>query len=128
MLQLLEVDGELERFDLHALRAAAAMQDEGIARPLLVGGRDLIVRAAAAAALDATRFELVETSADAKDAATRGALFGLCAYAIYDFTNLSLLNNWSAAMAAVDMGWGAVLCGTAAALGRIIWLKPQPAR
>jgi phosphate acetyltransferase/phosphate butyryltransferase len=57
--------------DMHALRAAAAMLDEGIARPLLVGGRELIARAAEAAGLDATRFEIVETSADARDAATR---------------------------------------------------------
>lgn len=57
--------------DSHALRAAAAMVDEGIARPLLVGGRELIARAAGVAGLDAGRFEIVETGEEATDAATR---------------------------------------------------------
>ena len=57
--------------DAHALRAAAAMVDEGIARPLLVGGRESIARAAEAAGLDASRFELIETSDDPKAAAAR---------------------------------------------------------
>ena len=57
--------------DVHALRAAAAMVDEGIARPLLVGGRELIARAAAEAQIEAGRFELVLTREDAKEAAAR---------------------------------------------------------
>jgi phosphate acetyltransferase len=57
--------------DVHALRAAAAMVDEGIARPLLVGGRELIARAAASAGIDPGRFETVETTEEPKDAAAR---------------------------------------------------------
>jgi phosphate acetyltransferase/phosphate butyryltransferase len=57
--------------DAHALRAAAAMAEAGIARPLLVGAPALIERAAAAAQLEAARFEHVATSEDPKDAAAR---------------------------------------------------------
>lgn len=57
--------------DAHALRAAAAMAEAGIARPLLVGAPEMIARAAAAAEVDERRFEIVAATADAKDAATR---------------------------------------------------------
>ncbi len=57
--------------DAHSLHAAAAMVDEGIARPLLVGGRELIARGAAAAGVDAGRFEIIDTGDDAKAAAAR---------------------------------------------------------
>ncbi|MBL8323324.1 MAG: bifunctional enoyl-CoA hydratase/phosphate acetyltransferase [Rubrivivax sp.] len=57
--------------DAHALRAAAAMVEAGIARPLLVGAPELIARAAAAAEVDARRFEVMATSAEPKDAAAR---------------------------------------------------------
>lgn len=44
----------------------------------------------------------------------RGALFGLISYAIYDFTNLCTLKDWSLKVALVDVMWGAILCGTTA--------------
>jgi phosphate acetyltransferase/phosphate butyryltransferase len=47
------------------------MADAGLARPLLVGGRGLIERAAEAAQLDAGRFEIVATGDDPKEAAAR---------------------------------------------------------
>ena len=47
------------------------MADERLARPLLVGGRELILRAAEAAQLDAGRFEIVATGDDPKEAAAR---------------------------------------------------------
>jgi uncharacterized membrane protein len=49
-------------------------------------------------------------------AAWRGALFGLCAYAAYDLTNLATLRGWSATLSAVDIVWGMV-AGAAAAAG-----------
>lgn len=57
--------------DAHAFAAAAAMANEGLARPLLVGGREPILRAAAAARLDAGHFEIVETGNDRREAAAR---------------------------------------------------------
>jgi uncharacterized membrane protein len=42
-------------------------------------------------------------------AAVLGGLLGLVAYSTYDLTNLAILRNFSVAMAAVDMAWGAVV-------------------
>ena len=53
--------------------------------------------------------------------AARGALVGLCVYAVYDFTNLSLLNGWSLPVTLADVAWGAVVgagATAAAALAR----------
>lgn len=47
-----------------------------------------------------------------------GAVFGLCAYAAYDLTNLATLARWPVAMTVVDMVWGTVLTGVTAAVGR----------
>jgi uncharacterized membrane protein len=40
-----------------------------------------------------------------------GALFGALTYAIYDFTNLAVLDGWNWKIAMIDTIWGAVLCG-----------------
>lgn len=47
----------------------------------------------------------------------QGALFGLFCYATYDLTNLATLKNWSLPLSLVDMAWGALLSGVAAAAG-----------
>jgi uncharacterized membrane protein len=36
-------------------------------------------------------------------------ILGLCTYGIYEFTNKSLLNNWSYEIAFMDTLWGGVL-------------------
>jgi uncharacterized membrane protein len=46
-----------------------------------------------------------------------GLLFGLCAYATYDLTNLATLKDWSLSLSLVDMAWGALVSGIAAAAG-----------
>ncbi len=43
----------------------------------------------------------------------RGALFGLCVYGVYDFTNQSTLRDWSLRMSLADMSWGAIVCAMA---------------
>ncbi len=50
-------------------------------------------------------------------ALVHGALFGLVAYATYDLTNQATLKGWSGVVSLADMGWGAVLTGSAATLG-----------
>lgn len=45
----------------------------------------------------------------------RGALFGIVAYGTYDLTNLATLKGWTPAMVVVDMAWGAIGTGLAAA-------------
>lgn len=42
-------------------------------------------------------------------AITMGALFGLCAYATYDLTNLATIKNWPILITIVDLIWGTTL-------------------
>jgi uncharacterized membrane protein len=53
-------------------------------------------------------------------AAGYGALFGLFAYATYDFTNYATLKNWSLSLSLVDLAWGTVLTGFAALAGFLV--------
>jgi uncharacterized membrane protein len=46
-----------------------------------------------------------------------GALFGLFAYATYDLTNYATLRNWTLQLTLVDVAYGAVVAGLAAAAG-----------
>jgi uncharacterized membrane protein len=55
-----------------------------------------------------------------RTALARGALFGFFAYATYDLTNLATLRGFPVAVAVVDMAWGTVLTGVAAALGFLV--------
>jgi uncharacterized membrane protein len=48
-------------------------------------------------------------------AAGYGALFGLVGYGVYDLTNQATLKTWPLALTLVDMGWGTLLTGVAAA-------------
>lgn len=43
------------------------------------------------------------------DCLREGGLFGLCAYGIYNFTNLATFNNYSLKVAIIDTLWGATL-------------------
>ncbi len=52
-------------------------------------------------------------------AALWGALFGLLTYAIYDFTNLAILKDWTLKISLVDAAWGAVVC---AAVSTVMFL------
>ncbi|MES2306318.1 MAG: DUF2177 family protein [Gemmatimonadota bacterium] len=46
-----------------------------------------------------------------------GALFGLVAYATYDLTSLSLVRDFPAPVAVVDMAWGATVAALVSAAG-----------
>src|SRR6476469_118682 len=50
-----------------------------------------------------------------KQAAMLGALLGLVAYATYDLSNLATLRGWPLPLTLIDIVWGAVLSGMAAA-------------
>ena len=54
-----------------------------------------------------------------------GALFGLFCYATFDLSSLSLLKHWSWSVAAVDIGWGAVVTAVSSTAGLLVadWLK-----
>jgi uncharacterized membrane protein len=53
-----------------------------------------------------------------------GAMFGLFCYATFDLTSLALLKHWSWAVAAVDIGWGAVVTAVSSTAGLLVadWL------
>jgi uncharacterized membrane protein len=49
--------------------------------------------------------------------ALTGALFGFFCYATYDLTNYATLRNWTVQLTVIDIAWGCVLTGVAAATG-----------
>jgi uncharacterized membrane protein len=49
-----------------------------------------------------------------------GAIVGLVAYATYDLTNQATLKHWSTTLTLVDVAWGTLLSGVAAAAAAFI--------
>jgi uncharacterized membrane protein len=45
-----------------------------------------------------------------------GCLFGFFTYATYDLSNFATLRNWSLPLTVVDIAWGTILAGFAAAV------------
>ncbi len=64
---------------------------------------------------------VVETSA--VRALVNGAFFGIVAYATYDLTNLATLKDWSTTLVFIDIAWGAVASGIAAAVAVLIIMR-----
>ena len=60
-----------------------------------------------------------------RDAAWRGALFGLVCYATYDLTNQATLMVWSTPLTFIDMAWGAILTTAGASVGLFVARKVQ---
>ena len=52
-----------------------------------------------------------------------GALFGLCAYATYDLTNLATIKDWPFLVTVVDLIWGTVLSGSVAGISYLVLTK-----
>jgi len=63
-------------------------------------------------------------AASVGEAAWRGALFGLVAYATYDLTNAATLRGWPNVVTLVDMAWGTVLTAAVATIATlaVTWL------
>jgi uncharacterized membrane protein len=55
-----------------------------------------------------------------KQAALRGAFFGLVGYATYDLTNLATLRDWPLLVTVVDLIWGTFVSGVTCLIGA--WL------
>lgn len=49
-----------------------------------------------------------------------GALLGLFCYATFDLTALALLRHWSWPVAALDIGWGAVVTAVSSTAGLLL--------
>lgn len=58
-------------------------------------------------------------------AVVNGALFGFCAYATYDLTNLATIKNWPLLVTVVDLIWGTFLSGAVSAISYLILSKWQ---
>jgi len=50
-------------------------------------------------------------------AALLGGLFGLFCYGTYDLTNLAVIRDWPLALSFIDLAWGTLVSGLAAAAG-----------
>lgn len=58
-------------------------------------------------------------------ALTRGALFGLVAYATFDLTSLAVLKDWPIKITIIDLLWGTTLTAAVCGLATFIALKLQ---
>ncbi|MBP7842559.1 DUF2177 family protein [Candidatus Woesebacteria bacterium] len=54
-----------------------------------------------------------------------GALFGLCAYATYDLTNLATIKDWPVLVTVIDLIWGTILSGSVAGISYLVLTKWQ---
>ncbi|MBJ2159860.1 DUF2177 family protein [Variovorax sp. IB41] len=52
-------------------------------------------------------------------AAVLGGLFGLFCYSTYDLTNLAVIRNWPLGLSFIDIAWGTLVSGVAAAAGAL---------
>lgn len=53
-------------------------------------------------------------------AALLGGLFGLFCYGTYDLTNLAVVRDWPVTLSFIDVVWGTVVSGAAAAAGAVV--------
>ena len=73
-------------------------------------------------------FLAIRPAARLTQAASRGAVYGFCAYATYDLTNQATLRHWPLTLSLVDMAWGTALTAVAAACGYVAYVMASPAR
>ena len=60
-------------------------------------------------------FAVVNPGPDVATAASRGAVFGIVLYGVYNCTLLAVLSDWSPGLALADTLWGGILFATASA-------------
>lgn len=56
-------------------------------------------------------------------ALTYGAIFGLCCYATYEFTNLATLKNWPLHLVIIDLLWGISISAFISYIGFVLLEK-----
>jgi uncharacterized membrane protein len=49
------------------------------------------------------------------------AIFGFCAYATYDLSNLATLKAWPTSLSLIDMAWGTLASVIAVAIGKTVF-------
>lgn len=63
---------------------------------------------------------VVQRSSDVWSAAGYGALYGALVYGVYDFTNYSILSQWTVTLTVADVCWGAFATAVCSALARAL--------
>ena len=65
-------------------------------------------------------FVLPSAQGDYLQALVGGVILGLVTYGLYDFTNYSILANWTWKITVIDFIWGMVLCGLSSVFATFI--------
>lgn len=63
---------------------------------------------------------VVQRAGDVWSAAAYGALFGALVYGVYDFTNYSILSQWTLTLTVADVCWGAFATAVCSAVARAV--------
>lgn len=84
---------------------------DGLARCLSAAKADRTERFGPAGIIPGVKSDSVAT------AVVHGALSGFFTYATYDLSNYATLRNWTLQVTAIDIAWGTLLGGMAAATG-----------
>lgn len=66
-------------------------------------------------------FAVLPAGGDLPRAIAMGALFGAFCYGTFDLTSLAVLRDYPAWLAALDIGWGAVVSAGGTAAGALAW-------
>ena len=108
----------MKNFYLTELGSYARMEN-GVFKPILWAAALVYVALAAGIIV----FVLPLAEGNIAKAALLGAVLGACIYGTYDFTNLSILQNWSMKFTLVDVAWGTALCAGNAAI--VTWVSEK---
>lgn len=66
-------------------------------------------------------FAVLPAAGDVPRALAVGALFGVFCYGTFDLTSLAVLRDYPGWLAALDIGWGAVVSAGGALAGALAW-------
>lgn len=66
-------------------------------------------------------FAVLPAGGDVPRAVAMGALFGVFCYGTFDLTGLAVLRGYPGWLAALDIGWGAVVSAGGTAAGVLAW-------
>lgn len=99
-----------QKFYLDQLRPLLRLSSEGKIQAILPSALGVYV----ALALGTVFFVLPKAGGSPVHALGWGALFGLVVYAVYEFTNHSLLQQWPFKVVIIDLIWGIILGGIVA--------------
>ena len=67
--------------------------------------------------------DLVDQNNPIKSSILNGGLFGLLCYGIFDFTNMTIFNNYELSTAIIDTIWGGFLFSITTYISHIVLLK-----